>query len=156
MTMRTLPISRIGHSFSVAILVAIVTFISLPVRAETPSPEQVIRSFYYYYVQEIVSRRDPFEGDRTELKRFATDRLLREIDGMRKGPDGLDGDYFVDAQDVDKEWKLNINISPPEIRGDKATANVELRGHKVGNRKLRVALARQKDAWKIDKVTGVE
>lgn len=120
--------------------------------AEAGSPERVIRDFYSWYVHGLVNNRDPFKGERTELKRFATTRLINEIDKARKGPDGLDGDYFLDAQDFDKEWAKNITVSNAVIRNGRATVEVELKGSEVGTRNLLVDLAWERGSWKVDKV----
>lgn len=81
---------------------ALVIFASA--RAAEPAipsdPANTIRSFYHWYVTVLIANQDPTKN-RAEMKRFVTDRLRNEIDKMVKGPDGLDGDYFVDAQDFD-------------------------------------------------------
>src|SRR5438067_992332 len=64
------------------------------------TPDDCIRNFYRWYVTNLVANRDPMK-QRKEIRQYATERLLREIDKMVKGPDGLEGDYFVDAQDFD-------------------------------------------------------
>jgi hypothetical protein len=97
-------------------------------------PERVIRDFYGWYVQALVANQDPLGKRRGELSRYATARLLREIDKMRKGPDGLDGDYFLDAQDFDRAWAKNINVSHVVTKGTSATADVELKGSAAGTR----------------------
>ena len=121
------------------------------------APEKVIHDFYQWYVQALVQNRDPFGKGRSELKRYASARLLKEIDHARKGPDGLDGDYFVDAQDFDEGWARNIGISTPVIVGQRATALVDLKGKEAGMRKkLRVTLVQEDSAGKVDKVQGLE
>lgn len=120
----------------------------------TKPPERVIRDFYQWYVQALMQNRDPFAKGRAELKRYASARLIQEIDRMRKGPDGLDGDYFLDAQDFDQEWAKNISVTPPVITGNRATTEVTLAGKEMGSRKLRVTLVRGTDGWKVDKVQG--
>lgn len=135
------------------------TAFSLPAHAAEPSktssstPEDCIRSFYRWYVTALVANRDPME-QRTELKRFATNRLLNEIDKMKKGPDGLDGDYFVDAQDFDPLWAKNISISAVQTSGDRSHAHVLLEGSKGMRKKLIVHLVREGGSWKVDKVQG--
>jgi ABC-type transporter MlaC component len=121
---------------------------------DATSPEQVIRHFYQWYVNALVNHRDPFEKDRATLKRFTTERLLRTIDHMRKGPDGLDGDYFLDAQDFDAEWGKNITVASPIIKDKKAAVAVELSGKEMGPRKLMITLVLERGAWKIDNVSG--
>jgi hypothetical protein len=85
-----------------------------------------------------------------------TERLVKEINGMKKGPEGLNGDYFVDAQDFDDLWAKNITVSDVKISGTKATAEVLLAGKPDMRRRLQVSLANDGGAWKVDKVKGRE
>ena len=138
-------------------LVAAAAF-CLPVHAAEPAkgagtPEESIRSFYSWYVTALVANRDPMK-QRTEMKRFATDRLLKEIDKMKKGPDGLNGDYFLDAQDFDEQWAKKISVSNVKIDGAKASAHMLLDGPDGMRKKLVLHLVNDAGAWKIDKVQG--
>ncbi|HYJ07332.1 MAG TPA: DUF3828 domain-containing protein [Chthoniobacterales bacterium] len=140
----------------VAVLAA--TALCLPAQAESPkdstaTPEESIRSFYRWYVTALLANRDPME-QRAEMKRFATDRLLKEIDKMKKGPDGLNGDYFVDGQDFDEQWAKKILVSNVKIEGARATAHVLLDGPEGMRKKLVVQLVNDAGRWKIDKVQG--
>jgi Protein of unknown function (DUF3828) len=90
------------------------------------------------------------------MKRYATERLLNEIDKMKKGPDGLDGDYFLDAQDIDNLWARNITVSDVKVSGKNATAEVLLAGKGEMRRRLKVWLVSDGASWKIDKVQGRE
>jgi Protein of unknown function (DUF3828) len=121
--------------------------------APTGTPEDCIRGFYHWYVTNLVVNRDPMK-QRNEMRRYATERLLKEIDKMVKGPDGLDGDYFTDAQDFDPLWAKNISISGVKTTGDKSSAVVLLDEAKGMRKKLRVDLVKDKGAWKVDKVHG--
>jgi hypothetical protein len=127
------------------------------VRAAEPAgtPEDCIRNFYRWYVTNLVANREPLK-QRKEIRIYATDRLLKEIDRMAKGPDGLDGDYFVDAQDFDPLWAKNISISDVQTHGDKSDARVLLNGAKGMQRKLRVHLAKESGTWKVDRVQGAD
>jgi len=124
-----------------------------PSKAPGSNPAGSIRSFYHWYVTELIANRDPMKN-RAAMKRFVTDRLLREIDKMTKGPDGLDGDYFVDAQDFDNLWAKNISVSDVAIHGTKATASVLLEGGPGMRRKLKLNLVSEGPVWKVDKVQG--
>ena len=117
------------------------------------TPEDCIRNFYRWYVTNLVANRDPMK-QRKEIRRYATEQLLSEIDKMEKGPNGLDGDYFVDAQDFDPLWAKNISISNVKTLGDKSTAQVLLNGSKGMQKKLRVHLVKEAGSWKVDKVQG--
>ncbi|PZR71162.1 MAG: hypothetical protein DLM73_16350 [Chthoniobacterales bacterium] len=127
-----------------------------PTKDPSSNPTETIRSFYRWYVTELIANRDPM-NNRTELKRFATDRLLKQIDKMKKGPDGLDGDYFVAAQDFDNLWAKNITVSNVAIHGTKATADVLLEGATPDmRRRLKLNLLTEGGTWKVDKVQGTE
>ena len=122
--------------------------------AETnATPEDCIRNFYRLYVTNLVANHDPMK-QRKELRQYATERLLKEIDKMVKGPDGLDGDYFTDAQDFDPLWAKNISISNVQTKGDKSSAHVLLNGAKGMRKNLIVHLVKDGGTWKVDKVQG--
>src|SRR3954471_12896864 len=91
------------------------------------TPEDCIRNFYHWYVTNLVANRDPMK-QRTELRRYATERLLKELGKMKMGPEGLNGDYFTDAQDFDPLWARNISISAVKTQGDRSSAQVLLNG----------------------------
>lgn len=129
------------------------TYAAEAANASTTTPEESIRGFYNWYVTALVANRDPMK-QRTEMKRFATDRLLKEIDKMKKGPEGLNGDYFLDAQDFDEQWAKKIAVSSVRIEGAKATSHVLLDGPEGMRKKLLVQLVNAAGAWKIDKVQG--
>jgi hypothetical protein len=141
---------RISALISFAVLITI-----NPLRAAESSatPEGCIRNFYHWYVTNLVANREPMK-QRAEIRRYATERLLKEIDKMEKGPNGLDGDYFVDAQDFDPLWGSKIQISAVQIHGDKASAQVVLDGAKGMRKKLLVQLVKDGSIWKVDKVQG--
>jgi hypothetical protein len=153
--MKTVSVRQIQHSLGRWLwLPVLLLALSSGAAEETDasSPESVIRQFYQWYVPVLVSQRDPFEKDRAQLKRFVTERLLRQIDHARKGPDGLDGDYFVDAQDFDQEWARNITVSTPIIQNKHAAVEVELKSSELGPRNLLVDLVWDHGTWKFDKV----
>ena len=140
----------------IVVLVSLVAVIvaSQSRAAETAAtPEDCIRNFYHWYVTNLVANRDPMK-QRKEIRQYATERLLREIDKMVMGPDGLDGDYFVDAQDFDPLWAKNISISNLQTHGDKSSAHVLLNGAKGMQKKLLVHLVKEGSTWKVDKVQG--
>jgi hypothetical protein len=127
----------------------------LPLNAAEPAatPEGCIHGFYQWYVTNLAANRDPMK-QRTEIRRYATERLLKELSKMKKGPDGLDGDYFTDAQDFDPLWAKNISISGVKTQGDKSSANVLLNGSQGMKKNLVVQLVKENGTWKVDKVQG--
>jgi uncharacterized protein DUF3828 len=119
------------------------------------SPDAVIRSFYKWYVHALNQNSDPFTKQRTIMRRYVTERLIQEIDKVAKGPDGLDGDYFIDAQDWDKDWEKNIAVASVVASKTSVSAQITLSGGTM-SRKLRVTLKQERGAWKIDKVEGLD
>lgn len=131
----------------------LVTLSPLPAAESTATPEGCTRSFYQWYVTNLVANRDPLK-QRKEIRRYATERLLKELSKMKMGPEGLDGDYFTDAQDFDPLWAKNISISDVKTQGDKSNAHVLLNGSEGMRKKLIVYLVKEEGAWKVDKVQG--
>lgn len=123
--------------------------------AVASSPDAVIREFYAWYVHEVLKDKDPLSKERMTMRKYVTLRLIREIDRMAKGPDGLDGDYFLDAQDFDDDWQKNITVSNLTVKYGTATATVALKGKEM-NRNLKVTLRHDSSGWKIDRVKGVD
>lgn len=127
-----------------------------PAKSLSSNPAETIRGFYHWYVTELIANRDPM-SNRKELKQFATARLLNELGNMKRGPEGLNGDYFVDAQDFDNQWAKKISISNVQINDKNATAEVMLKGATADmNRRLKVNLVLESGTWKVDKVQGPE
>jgi hypothetical protein len=139
----------------ISALLSLVILAACPIRAAEPAaaPEDCIRNFYHWYVTNLIANRNPMK-QRGELRRYATERLLKEIDKMEKSPDGLDGDYFVDAQDFDPVWAKKISISDVQTRADRSQAHVLLDGAKGMRKKLLVRLVKESGTWKVDKVQG--
>jgi len=142
--------------FALIISLVAVAVVS-PARAAeaNATPEECIRNFYGWYVRNLVANRDPMK-QRAEIRRYATDRLLKELGKMTMGPEGLNGDYFTDAQDFDPLWAKNISISNVKTAGDKSNALVLLNGSQGMRKKLIVHLVKESGTWKVDKVQGHE
>jgi hypothetical protein len=119
------------------------------------TPEVVVREFYKWYVHALNQEKDPLTGERSVMRKYVTARLITAINRMAKGPDGLDGDYFIDAQDWDKEWEKNIAVSNVVINNTIATAKVALTGPQM-NRHLQLMLKQEAGTWKIDRVKGLD
>ena len=139
----------------VALLIVAAAIVTSQAAEPVGTPEDCIRGFYNWYVTNLVANRDPMK-QRKEIRRYATERLLKEIDKMVKGPEGLNGDYFTDAQDFDPLWAKNISISAVQTKGDKSNAHVLLKGSQGMQKKLIVYLVKELGTWKVDKVQGRE
>jgi arginine/ornithine N-succinyltransferase beta subunit len=137
----------------ITVAAALLTTGQIRAAAAAATPVGCIRNFYHWYVTNLVANRDPLK-QRKEIRQYATERLLGEIGKMVKGPEGLDGDYFVDAQDFDPLWAKNISISDVKTVADKSSAHVLLNGSKGMQKKLLVHLLKEGGTWKVDKVQG--
>lgn len=135
--------------------VAVAPSFAQAVTATPPKPEAVILEFYKWYVHALNQNKNPLTGARTVMRKYVTLRLIREIDRMAKGPDGLDGDYFIDAQDWDKDWEKNIAVSNVVVNSATATAAVALSGEQM-TRHLQLTLKQEAGVWKIDRVKGLD
>lgn len=113
-------------------------------------PDETIRSFYQWYVGELIANHQPLK-ERAKMKHFIGGRLSKQIAKMQK--EGLDYDYFTQAQDFDDLWAKNISVSNLQVRGTKATADVVLKGATADMvRRLKLDLELEGTDWKIDKV----
>lgn len=139
-----------------SLLMCALVLLGAPLRAPAAgdAPGDDVREFYAWYVNTLNESKDVLGTKRDELRKFVTGRLLREIEGMKKGPDGLNGDYFLDAQDWDSEWGKNVTIDKVTVNDASGTVDVTLTGPKVGVRKLKVTVLKKKLRWKIDRVEG--
>lgn len=131
-----------------------------PVRIEVAAlaqtertPEATVRAFYAWYLHALNRNQDPLEKQRAELSKFVTQRLLKSINRALNRPEGIDADFFIDAQDWDEAWEQNISTSKATVRAERAIVSVTLRGgESFGNKTLKVGLRREAGIWKIDSV----
>ena len=122
-------------------------------KASQRPPDGVARDFYRVYLQSLAADRDLYSGDQALLKRYATKRMLAEINKGRKEEGGIGADPFVMAQDFDKAWGRNVSTSTTVMADDVATVVVTLKGPEMGTHKLTVKLREEEGAWKVDSVT---
>lgn len=119
------------------------------------TPEQVVQRFYSWYLHALNQNEDPLEKQKGELSKYVTQRLLRSLNRALRRPDGIDADFFIDAQDWDEAWEKNISTSGVVIRGTQATVNAILKGGPTfGNKRLKLLLRKEGGAWKIDGVNN--
>jgi hypothetical protein len=123
---------------------------------DATGPEAAVNAFYETYLHSLNQKEDPLVKRRTELRKFVTNRLLASIDRVRKSREGLDYDFFLDAQDWDETWEKNISTSTATLESGRAIVNLTLMGDSFGEHKLRVGLKKEANVWKIDSVNGRE
>jgi hypothetical protein len=135
-----------------AVILVVIIAASGSAASPEKNPAQAIRNFYSWYVAEIVSGNRPLQKQRDLMRKFVTERLLSSIDKMPKGPGALDGDYFLNAQEIDPDWGKNIAVGNNYIGKTMSRLSVILSGRKLGDRQFDVRVVFQEGAWKIDEI----
>jgi hypothetical protein len=116
-------------------------------------PEAAIKEFYSWYINLLKQSKEPFK-QKVEMRKYTTPRLMKELNRLYNSPDGLDADYFIDAQDFDEDWENNITVSNIKVNSNRASADLLLDGKQLGKKRLKVNLVNINNSWKIDKVKG--
>ena len=95
--------------FAVAMLFLVANNLPLAetsVQAQTSvTPEATLRHFYEWYLHALNQNQEPLEKHQAELSKFVTQRLMTSLNRARKRPEGIDADFFIDAQDLDETWE---------------------------------------------------
>lgn len=123
----------------------------------TQSLEAAVREFYQWYLRSLNRNEDPFsQQGLTTMRRYVTSDRIAELQRQRNSPEGLDADYFLQAQDWADDWETHVSATGTEQRGATATTNVTLgaQGSEFRQR-LRVTLQQQAESWQISRVEGV-
>lgn len=142
-------------SISAMVLFIAIALAQTQVTVAQAGPEAVVQSFYAWYLHALNQNQDPLEKQQAQLSKFITQRLLKSLNRALKRPDGIDADFFIDAQDWDQAWEKNISTSKAIIQGSLATVTVTLKGGAgFGIKKLKVGLRKEYGAWKIDKINN--
>jgi hypothetical protein len=85
------------------------------------SPATVAAEFYRWYVKTIETNRDPIADFPTELSTYVSKSLIAEIRHAMASEDGLEADYFIQAQDYFDDWSTNARVTRSTIHGSTAT-----------------------------------
>lgn len=112
------------------------------------SAEEVVQQFYDWYLH--ANFPEPKRQNMAKFRKYVTQRFLKRA----MAPD-VDAVLFIDAQDDDATWADNFSVSKATMRGQQATAQVNLNGKEM-KYKLLVTLRRENGVWKIDNVKGSE
>lgn len=116
------------------------------------TPENVIKSFYSWYVHALNKNLDPLsKKQRPQLEKFVSARVIANVERQMKNNE-YNADFFISAQDFDENWERNITVSNVSVNKTKATANVFLKGKNGFDDKLKVTLIQEKGSWKISNV----
>jgi hypothetical protein len=137
-------------------MVSVLPCLQSPALAQAPAtPEATVQRFYSWYLHALNQNQHPLDKQQSELSKFITARLLMSLKRALKRPDGIDADFFIDAQDWDESWERNISTSAAGSQADRATVNVTLKGGEAfGTKRLKIGLRKEGGAWKIDSVNN--
>ena len=142
-----------------SVLVVLAFVLSLaPARAAEPGDavkEQVVR-FYKFYMHALNAEGDPLTKNRDTMKRYVSERFLKEVDRLSKIEGGIEADPFICAQDFDDGWEKNISVKDIAVTGKTATAKVELSGKQMDPHHLNLKLVEAADGWKIDRISDAD
>jgi hypothetical protein len=124
---------------------------SVPSPAETPAaesattidpPEKVVKDFYTFYVTD---KPEIDQKNRSKFAKYVTKRYMKEAQGDN------DADPFLDVQDWDESYSHNFKATVVSSNDQKATVALVFTD-KTDKWKLKVKLAKEDGAWKIDGV----
>jgi hypothetical protein len=124
-----------------------------PVQTEsTRAASATVTAFYKWYLHELKADREPLQDGRAALARYVSRPLLREIDHRMRSAEGMDVDYFIQAQDYLDDWENHIVATNAELTAAGASVVVELGAANEDRRRLAISLAKEGRTWKIRQV----
>ena len=133
-----------------AIVLVLITFTSIPARAQQPAtPEDVARGFYSWYLHQPTQQTStPLKQNTTALK-YLTPQLYTNAPRLIRR---MDADIFICAQDWDTGWEKNFTVSTPQIQNSSATETVTLPSGDTDKIKIDLTLIKTASGWRINKV----
>jgi len=120
--------------------------------AELSSPAVTTSAFYKWYIHSLVTNHEPLNDEKIKLGTYVSKSLIAEIEKRMNSEDGLDADYFIQAQDYHDDWEKSISVTKPKISGNTATVLVTLGASKESIQHLELTLKKEDRVWKIRKV----
>jgi len=137
-------------------MISLLLLFSAPAWAQASSPEGTVTGFYKWYLHELNAERYP---GRTSAKVAAVSSARLNRWFRTKTGREWDADYFIDAQDFDKDWETNIAVSNVAVHGSNADLHVTLGPKKpaanaIGQHVLKIKMVKEAGKWKIDHVDG--
>ena len=158
-----MKLTNLAKCFVLIVVICSAPVVAQHTTAPSPaarSPEVVLREFYKWYVHAGTHSIDPFKGkERITLKKYVTERFIREIDRNEKLPEGqgFDADYFLQTQDPlptpdsdmkESDWLKSMSVSKVAVKGSTATGIVSFGEYP----RVKVSLIQEGGVWKINNV----
>src|SRR5256885_3572613 len=83
---------------------SLITIIPIAANAQS-TPTNTVRAFYKWYVHALNKNvAEPLKSDKATAQKYVTASLRRRIAKAMASEDGIGADYFLSAQDFDKNW----------------------------------------------------
>src|SRR6266404_3702112 len=119
-------------SRSIYFVVSISLLITPRVYSVGSTPAGAVRMFYGWYVHEVMNGAKPLKQERTEMRKFVTERLLTEIDNRHKLAGRIALEPLSNTRAIDSDWGRNIAVG--SLYGGRiARVSVILTGHRRGD-----------------------
>ena len=132
------------------VIIGAVALLSIPARAQqSPSPQDVTRGFYSWYLHQLTLENSNPLKQRTAMLKYVTPQLYADAPRLIRR---MDADIFICAQDWDNGWEKNFSVSTPEIKNSNATATVTLPSGETDKIRINVTLLKTASGWRLNKV----
>jgi hypothetical protein len=132
------------------VIIGAVTLLSMSARAQqSPSPQDVTRGFYSWYLHQLTLENSNPLKQRTAMLKYVTPQLYANAPRLIRR---MDADIFICAQDWDNAWEKNFSVSTPEIKNSNATATVTLPSGETDKIRINVTLLKTASGWRLNKV----
>ena len=132
------------------VIIGAVALLSIPARAQqSPSPQDVTRGFYSWYLHQLTLENSNPLKQRTAMLKYVTPQLYADAPRLIRR---MDADIFICAQDWDNGWEKNFSVSTPEIKNSNATTTVTLPSGETDKIRINVTLLKTASGWRINKV----
>jgi hypothetical protein len=132
------------------VIIGAVTLLSMSARAQqSPSPQDVTRGFYSWYLHQLTLENSNPLKQRTAMLKYVTPQLYANAPRLIRR---MDADIFICAQDWDNGWEKNFSVSTPEIKNSNATATVTLPSGETDKIRINVTLLKTASGWRLNKV----
>lgn len=135
-----------------ALFLTLLALLPASPQAAGSSPAETVSRFYAWYLALAAQNENPLTSDKPIIGNDVSGALLKELKKKIESPDGLEADYFLQAQDYFDDWLTDISASTTRISGRRADVTVTLGKTKATRQRLCVSLIEEHNTWKIRSV----